>query len=88
MFRYKNLEWYAPYSQSSPSHQNLATGPATAGVNAGDQMNGFNVTDDPNDIIGKKLVSMTNVRKPGLFIYRLDLGPSKASHCTSFNPRC
>ena len=64
MFRYKSLQW----------HTSIAgRGPATAGVNAGDKINGFNVTNIPSNIENLQLVSMTNVGVPGLFVYRLDL---------------
>lgn len=78
MYRYKMLEWHGRLSPSPPQMPYMETGPATAGVNAGDRENGFNVTNDPDNIIDLRLVSMTNVAVPGLFIYRLDLGPSKA----------
>ena len=66
MFRYEFLGWHTPYytGTSGQSH-----GPATAGVNGGDKVNGFNVTDDSNNILD--LVSMSNVHKPGLFVYQL-----------------
>ena len=73
MFRYKSLEW-----QTSSIHS-VPRGPASAGVNAGDRSNGFNVTTKIDDIINLRLVSMTNCRVPGLFIYRVDLGPCKQS---------
>ena len=76
MYRYKTLEWHGPVS-SSPQLPHMETGPATAGVNAGDRANGFNVTNDPDNIVNLRLVSMSNVDVPGLFIYRIDLGPSK-----------
>ena len=68
MFRYKSLEWHT---------SSVGRGPAAAGVNAGDGTNGFSVTNDPNNIMNLRLVSMSNVNIPGLFVYRLDLGPSK-----------
>ena len=77
MYRYKILEWSGPQSLSSPQLPHMETGPATAGVNAGDRMNGFNVTNDPDNIVHLRLVSMSNVGVPGLFIYRIDLGTSK-----------
>lgn len=61
MFRYNSLEWHSPY---------YTRGPATAGVNVPPY--GFNVTDDPNDIIDFQLVSLSNVGEPGLFVYQLD----------------
>ena len=70
-----------PQSQPSTSLPHMATGPATAGINAGDRVNGRNVTNDPENIIKSRLVSMTNVGYPGLFVYRLDLGPSKELKC-------
>lgn len=77
MYRYKFLEWSGPLSPSSPQLPHMETGPATTGVNAGDRMNGFNVTNDPDNIVHLRLVTMSNVRVPGLFIYRIDLGTSK-----------
>ena len=65
IFRYKTLEWHT---------SSVGRGPATAGVNAGDFLNGFSLRD-PKDILN--LVSMSNVGVRGLFVYRLDLGPSK-----------
>ena len=46
-------------------------------MNAGDTYNGFNLSNDPEDIRNLRLVSMTNVGIPGVFVYRIDLGPSK-----------
>ena len=80
MFRYKSLEWSEPLSQPSPL-PHMETGPATAGVNAGDRVNGHNVTNDPENMINLRLVSMSNVGVPGLFIYRIDLGTSKIQSC-------
>lgn len=68
MFRYKVLEW-------ETSSMNM--GPACAGVNAGDTNNGFNVTNDPDDMLNLRLVSMTNCYIPGLFIFRVDHGPGE-----------
>lgn len=68
LFRYKSLEWHT-------SNLLQCRGPATAGVNAGDMFNGFNLLNDPEDI--RNLVSMTNVNIQGLFVYQIDLGPSK-----------
>ena len=72
MYRYRILEW-----ETSSAHSIPVRGPATAGVNAGDLSNGFNVTNNLDDMRDMKLVSMTNCKIPGLFIYRLDLGPSE-----------
>ena len=72
MFRYKHLEW-----ENSSAHSIPVRGPATAGINAGDRLNGFNVTNNVDDI--KNLVSMTNCGVPGLFVYQVDLGPCKQS---------
>jgi hypothetical protein len=77
MYLYKELQWSGPQSSTPPSLPHMETGPATAGVNAGDRMNGYNVTNDPENMINLKLVSMSNVGVPGLFIYRIDLGTSK-----------
>lgn len=79
MYRYKSLQWSGSQLQSSTpsSLPHMETGPATAGVNAGDRMNGYNVTNDPENMIHLRLVSMSNVGVPGLFIYRIDLGTSK-----------
>ena len=81
MYRYKILEWSGPQSSTSSS---LETGPATAGVNAGDRVNGYNVTNDLDNIIHLRLVNMSNVepRVRGLFVYRIDLGTSKSRSCT------
>ena len=68
MFRYKSLEWHT---------SDVGRGPATAGENAGDRVNGINVTNDPEVMKNMLLVYMSNVDKPGLFIYRVDLGPSE-----------
>lgn len=68
LFRYKSLEWHT-------SRVLRPRGPATAGMNAGDRFNGFNVVNDLEDI--RNLVNMTNVKSQGLFVYRIDLGPSK-----------
>lgn len=68
MFRYRSLEWHT---------SSTGRGPATVGVNAGDISNGFNLTNDVDDIENLRLVSMTNVKIPGLFVYRIDLGPSE-----------
>lgn len=77
MFRYKFLQWAGPQSQAPPTLPHMETGPASAGVNAGDRVNGFNVTNDPDNMLNLRLVSMSNVGMPGLFIYRIDLGTSK-----------
>lgn len=69
-FLYRSLEWHT-------SHVVRRRGPATAGVNAGDTFNGFNLSNDPDDISNLRLVSMSNVNVPGLFVYQIDLGPSK-----------
>ena len=52
-------------------------GPAWAGVNCGDRMNGFNVTSKVEDMIEMRLVSMTNCDAPGAFVYRVDPGISE-----------
>ena len=80
MYRYKILEWSGPQSSTPSSLPHMETGPATAGVNAGDTVNGYNVTNDPDNIIHLRLVNMSNVEPPvsGLFIYRIDLGTSRS----------
>lgn len=77
MFRYKSLEW-----ETSSAHSVQVHGLSTAGINAGDRSNGFNVTNKVDDIKNLRLVSMTNCHVPGLFIYRVDLGPCKQSTST------
>lgn len=81
MYRYKTLEWSGPLSSTPSSLPHMETGPATAGVNAGDRVNGYNVTNDPDNMIHLRLVSMSNVGVPGLFVYRIDLGTSKSQSC-------
>ena len=66
MYRYKVLEW---------AMSSMNVGPACAGVNAGDMHNGYNVTNDMEDMENMRLVSMTNCYIPGLFIFRVDQGP-------------
>ena len=60
------LEWHT---------SNFGRGPASAGENAGDFSNGFNLINNPEEILS--LVSMTNVQEPGLFVRQIDLEPSK-----------
>lgn len=68
MFRYHSLEW-------ETSAMNV--GPACAGVNCGDRLNGFNVTNNLEDI-HMKLPSMSNCGTDGVLVYRVDLGPSES----------
>ena len=68
IFRYKSLKWHT---------SSTGRGPATVGVNAGDMSNGFSLTNNPEDIENLQLMSLSNVRVPGLFVHRVDLGPSK-----------
>lgn len=76
MFRYRSLQWHTPYliGRGGKPH-----GPATAGVNARyyagytpGKFAGFNVDNDPLSIIDHRLVSMSNVGVPGLFVYPLN----------------
>ena len=79
MYRYKLLQWSKPLSPTPAPLPHMETGPATAGVNAGDRVNGFNVTNHPENML--KLVDMSNLNIPGLFIYRIDRGMSKIQNC-------
>ena len=77
IFRYDKLEWHTYTSQDG----SIVRGPATAGGNAGDKTNGFNLNSlmaDPKDIV--YLTLQSNVGYGGVFVYRVDLGPSKLEH--------
>ena len=69
IFRYKTLQWHT---------SSAGRGPATVGGNAGDMSNGFSLTNNPEDIESLRLVSLTNAGVPGLFVRRVDLGPSES----------
>ena len=66
MFRYESLQWHTPYISRGKPH-----GPATAGINIRKRV-GFNVDNDPASITEYRLVAMSNVDVPGLFVYALN----------------